>query len=160
MPDSATPRTVALQAPLSMGFFKKNTGMGCHFLLQGIFPTQGSNPRLLCLLHWQAGSLPLAPPGKARMYLPVLLLLHCVASVISDSVGPYGLQPVRLLYPWDSPGKSSRVGCHTLLQEIFLTQGSNLGLLHCRQILYCCITREAHLYLCINIYSYSDSFPL
>ena len=29
----------------------KNTGMGCHFLLQGIFPTQGLNPHLLCLLH-------------------------------------------------------------------------------------------------------------
>ena len=42
----------------------KNAGMGCHFLLQGIFPTQGSNPRLLCLLHWQAGSLTLVPPGK------------------------------------------------------------------------------------------------
>ena len=42
----------------------KNTGMGCHALLQGIFPTQGSNLHLLCLLHWQAGSLPLAPPGK------------------------------------------------------------------------------------------------
>ena len=37
---------------------------GCHALLQGIFPTQGSNPHLLHLLHWQAGSLPLAPPGK------------------------------------------------------------------------------------------------
>ena len=42
----------------------KNTGVGCHALLQGIYPTQGSNPCLLCLLHWQAGSLPLAPPGK------------------------------------------------------------------------------------------------
>ena len=42
----------------------KNTGVGCHFLLQGIFPTQGSNVPLLCLPHWQAGSLPLAPPGK------------------------------------------------------------------------------------------------
>ena len=42
----------------------KNTGVGCHALLQGIFPTQGSNPCLLCLLHWQVGSLPLAPPGK------------------------------------------------------------------------------------------------
>ena len=37
---------------------------GCHALLQGIFPTQESNTRLLHLLHWQAGSLPLAPPGK------------------------------------------------------------------------------------------------
>ena len=47
-----------------------NTGVGFHFLLQGIFPTQGSNLGLLQLLHWhwQAGSLPLAPPGK-----PVLI---------------------------------------------------------------------------------------
>ena len=42
----------------------KNTGVGCHALLQGIFLTQGSNPHLLCLVHWQAGSLPLAPPGN------------------------------------------------------------------------------------------------
>ena len=40
----------------------KNTRMGCHALLQETFPTQGSNPCLLCLLHWQAGSLPLGPP--------------------------------------------------------------------------------------------------
>ena len=40
----------------------KNTGVGCHLLLQRIFVTQGSNPRLLQLLHWQIGSLPLAPP--------------------------------------------------------------------------------------------------
>ena len=40
----------------------KDTGVGCHFLLQGIFLTQGSNLRLLCLLHWQVGSLPLASP--------------------------------------------------------------------------------------------------
>ena len=42
----------------------KNTEVGCHALLQGIFLTLGSNPCLLCLLHWQAGSLPLVPPGK------------------------------------------------------------------------------------------------
>ena len=42
----------------------KNTGVSCHALLQGIFPTQGSNPGLLHLLHSQAGSLPLAPPEK------------------------------------------------------------------------------------------------
>ena len=59
-----TPWTVDRQAPLSMDFPGKNTGVGCHALLQGIFPTQGSNPCLLCLLHWQEGSLPLAPPGK------------------------------------------------------------------------------------------------
>ena len=36
----------------------KDTGVGCHFLLQGLFSTQGSNPCLLCLLHWWVGSLP------------------------------------------------------------------------------------------------------
>ena len=38
--------------------------MDCHFLLQGIFATQGLNPYLLSLLHWQADSLPLVPLGK------------------------------------------------------------------------------------------------
>ena len=42
----------------------KNARVGCHALLQGISLTQGSNLYLLCFLHWQAGSLPLAPPGK------------------------------------------------------------------------------------------------
>ena len=42
----------------------ENTGVGCHFLLQGIFPTQGSNPCLWCLLHWQTNSLPLSHLGS------------------------------------------------------------------------------------------------
>ena len=42
----------------------KNTGIGCHAPLQRIFPTQGSSLHYLCLLHWQAGPLPLVPPGK------------------------------------------------------------------------------------------------
>ena len=49
-------------------FLGKNFGVGCHFLLQGISPTQGSNPHLLCFLHWQADSLPLShlrcPPAQ------------------------------------------------------------------------------------------------
>ena len=55
----------------------KNIGAGCRVLLQGIFSTQGSNLSLPCLLHWQAGSLPLAPPGhfplcpqSQRQYTP------------------------------------------------------------------------------------------
>ena len=43
--------------------------MGCHALLQGTFPTQGSNPRVFSLPHWQAGSLPLAPPAEAHILL-------------------------------------------------------------------------------------------
>ena len=53
-----TPWTAAHPAPLSMGFSRKNTGGGCQSLLQGIFLTQGSNLRLLGLLHGQADSLP------------------------------------------------------------------------------------------------------
>ena len=44
--------------------------------------------------------------------------------------------PLKLLCPCNSPGKNTRVGSHSLLQGIFLTQGLNLGLLHCGQILY------------------------
>ena len=56
---SVTTQTITWQAPLcSWNFPGKNTRMGCHFLLQGILPTQEQNPSLSCLLHWQAGSLP------------------------------------------------------------------------------------------------------
>ena len=61
-----------------------------------------------------------------------MLLLH--------SLWPHGLRPARLLCSWDSLGKNTGVVwsgyCYFLLQGIFPTQGSNLGLLHCRQILY------------------------
>ena len=57
-------------------------------------------------------------------------------SVVPDSLRPHGLKPTRLLCPWDFPGKSTRVACHFLLQGIFLTQGPNPGLPHCKQTLY------------------------
>ena len=57
-------------------------------------------------------------------------------SVVSDSLPPHGLQPTRLLCPWDSSGKNTRVGSHFLLQQIFPTQGSNTALPHCRGVLY------------------------
>ena len=56
-------------------------------------------------------------------------------SVVSDFLRPHGLQPTRLLCPWDFSGKNTGVGWHSLLQGIFPTQGSNPGLLHCRRIL-------------------------
>ena len=49
---------------------------------------------------------------------------------MSDSLQPCGLQPARLLCPWDSSCKNTGVGCLALLQGIFWTQGSNLHLLH------------------------------
>ena len=56
--------TMACQASLSMGFSRPNTGVGCHFLLQGIFPTQGWNPGLL---PWQRGFFTTEPPGKPAL---------------------------------------------------------------------------------------------
>ena len=53
----------AHQAPLSMGFSRQAYWSGLPCLLQGIFQTQGLNPCLWCILHWQMGSSPLAPPG-------------------------------------------------------------------------------------------------
>ena len=63
-----TPWTIAHQAPVYVPS-GKNTGVGCHFVFQGIFPTQGLNP---CLLHWQGDSLPLSQMGS----LLLLLLLY------------------------------------------------------------------------------------
>ena len=57
-------------------------------------------------------------------------------SVVSDSLWPHGLQPTRLLHPWNFLGRSPGVGCHFLLQGVFLTQGLNLGFPHCRQRVY------------------------
>ena len=55
---------------------------------------------------------------------------------MSDSLWPHGLPLTRLLCPWNSPVKNTGVSSHSLLQRLFLTQRSNPGLLHCRQILY------------------------
>ena len=61
----ATLRTVACQAPLSTGFSRQEywSGVGCCAPPPGHLPDSGMKP-MFCLLHWQAGSLPLMPPGK------------------------------------------------------------------------------------------------
>ena len=60
--------TVAHQAPLSVGDSPgKNTRVGHHALLQGVFPTQGLNPCFLGLLHWHPGSLPPGPSWEAHV---------------------------------------------------------------------------------------------
>ena len=66
MSDSATPWTVAYTRLLHPWDFPgKSTRVGCHFLLQGIFPTQGSNPRSPAL---QAAALPSGLPGKIAIH--------------------------------------------------------------------------------------------
>ena len=50
----------------------------------------------------------------------------CVASVVSDSVRPHRRQPTRLLCPWDSPGKDTGVGCHSLLRKTSLLTNKSI----------------------------------
>ena len=62
----ATPWTVALQAPLSMGFSRQEYWSGLQCPPLGDLPNQERNPSLLTLLHWQVGSLPLAATQEAH----------------------------------------------------------------------------------------------
>ena len=94
----------------------KSTGVSSLSLLQGILPTQGSNPGLP---HCRWILCQLSHKGSPK------ILSH---SVMSDS-----LQPQGLYSPWNSPGQNTGVGSLSLLQGIFPTQGSNPGLPHCRR---------------------------
>ena len=90
------------------------------------------------------------------MYLYVWYMHEYVrAKSQSDSLSPHGPQPARLLCPWDSPGKNTGVGCPALLQGIFLTQRSNLCLLHLPALAGGLFTPsatwEAHIYSYIHI---------
>ena len=72
-----------------------------------------------------------------------------IQSLCPTLLQPRGLQPVRVLCPWDFPGKNMRVGCHFLLQGSFLTRELNPDLQHCGWILYHGATREASKLTCI-----------
>ena len=103
----------------------------------------------MCPLFWI--SFPFRSPGSTE-YSPLccqagfhwLSILHTVrvkevkVSLLSHVLllQPHGLYPTELPCPWNSPGKNTGVGSYSLLQGIFLTQGSNLSLLNCMQILY------------------------
>ena len=117
----------------------KNTGVGCHFLLQ-CMKLKGERSRSVVsdslrphglqptrLLHpWDFPGKSTGVGGHCLLQNemtktlqnmlptpPLLLLFSC--SVVSDSLRPHGLQPTRLLHPWDFPGKSTGVGCCCLL---------------------------------------------
>ena len=98
--------TVAHQAPLSMGFCRQGYWiLGCYALVQGIFPTQGSNPHLLCLLHWQVDSLRLVPP-EAPNYSQMMTRSHPASS-------GQGLQA------WILASITRGVLCRELCEDIF-----------------------------------------
>ena len=108
----------------------KNTAVGCHTLLQGIFPSQGLNPGLMhcrqILYHLSYREVLVIPS--------LTFLLNCCCCLVAKSgttvLQPHGLWPTRLLCPWDFPGKNSGVGGHFLFQGIFPSQGLNPCLLH------------------------------
>ena len=87
----------------------QNTGVGRLFLLQGIFPTQGSKPGLL---HCRWILYQLSHNGNLIFSCMLLLLLS--RFIVSDYVRPHRRQPTRLPHPWDSPGKNTGVGSHFL----------------------------------------------
>ena len=62
-----------------------------------------------------------------RLSYTVLSACVCACSVTSNSLPPHGLKPARSLWPWNSLGKNTRVGCQFLLQGIFPIQGSHLS---------------------------------
>ena len=103
----AIPWTVARQAPLSMGFSRQEYWNGLPFPSPGDIPNPGIKSRSPTL---QADSLLTELWGKLFIFL-------CAP------------------FFWGG-GKNTGMGCHSLLQEIFLTQELNPGLLHCRQMLY------------------------
>ena len=103
--------------------------MGCHFLLQGIFLTQGSNPGLL---HCMKILYQLSHQGSPSCRSCVVFSRSIVS--LCD---PMDCSPPGSSIHGDSLGKNTGVNCHFLLQGIFPTQGSNPGFPYCRQILYC-----------------------
>ena len=95
---------------------------------------------LTCRTNKGISGLKSAPKSKvtSNLFFPWKIINRVWSSenlVMYNSLQPYGPSSVRLLCLRDSPDRNTGVGCH-FLQGIFLTQGLNLGLLHCRQILY------------------------
>ena len=83
------------------------------------------------IASWFSKVLHLHIPSK---YLPLYVIIETeIPSVMSNSLWPHG---PRVICPWNSPVKNTGTGSHSLLQGIFPVKGLNLGLLHCKQILY------------------------
>ena len=124
----ATPWTIAPRPLCPWDSPDKNTGVGCHSLLQEIFLTQGLNSCLpscrQTVYHLSHQGSPYTIDGKVKVAQLCLTLCNPVDS------------------PWNSLGQNTEVGSLSLLQGIFPIQGLNPGLPHCRRILYHWATRE------------------
>ena len=90
----------------------RNIGVGCHFLLQGIFLTQGLSPHLLRPLHGQADSLPQASPGKTITPLKVKVSQSCPTLCDPMDYTAHGILQIRILewvaYPFSRGSSQPR----------------------------------------------------
>ena len=120
-----------------------------------VFSLTGHSSYLTCLTGWFSCSFMskfMKTPWNNNRHEQKLVLLSLLihiglesrtmfesvsCSVVSNSLQPHRLQPSWPLCPWNSPGKNTGLGSHSLLQRIFPSQGSNPHLPRCRQILYC-----------------------
>ena len=102
----------------------KNTGVGCHFLLQCMKEKSESEVAQSCLTL--SDPMDYSLPGSSVHGIFQVIVL-AAASVISDSVRPHRRQPNRLLCPWDSPGKNTGVCCHFLLHCIKVKNESEVA---------------------------------
>ena len=146
----------------------KDTGEGCHLLLQGMFPTQGSNP---CLLHWQSGSLPLSHLGSPDHVVTVSSCLrNCFPwrkhhFLPQQPQGSVSLSSWRLPLPFQLPGGCSDVSLisndvgierrHVLVGCLCIFLGEGLVQMHCpfshEFVLFCfvsVVTELQELFVC------------
>ena len=153
-------------------FPSKSTGVGCHCLLRNQYLECIKSDKIewtllwfilliwLCTIHIPFTFLdalnyiwyfPLEFTWQfEQMHYACYSMYVCVS--FAQSLWPCGLKSTRFLCLWNSADKNTGMGSHSLLQGIFLNQGLNPGLLHCRQILYCLNLQGSPLYqnmLCI-----------
>ena len=135
----------------SSGRFLWTARLGSHIIDTLPFSTSHKSKLSVCKTispsGFRVGPLPSSLWfSKVNDYVWSMVCL-CVCMLVTqlcmNLLWPHGLGPIRLLCPWDFPDNNTGVGCRFLLQGIFLTQGLNPCLLHCRQIIYHWATRES-----------------
>ena len=156
MPDTARILPVPQEIPCRMCFHfpESSDSNSSSTLVPGLCESVPSQENFVNALISYHPSCPKTPPyllnkGVCSRNSKMLQKWKWNLLVMSGSLRPHGLQPTRLLCPWDFPGNSTGVECHFLLQGIFPTQGSNRGLPHCRHTLYC-LSHHGRLKCCIN----------
>ena len=145
--------TVAHQTPLSMEFSRQEYCRRLPCPPPEDLPKPGIKPESPVTSALQAESVCTEPAGKPTCLWEVIESVSC--SVVPDSLRQHGLKPTRLLYPWDFPGKDTGMACR-FLQGIFPTEGLNLGLLHCTQILSQLSYQGSPISVVFNTNSYMD----